>query len=422
MESEIKYGLILLGNSGVGKSFLANRLLNDDQAFESRFSVRSVTRHTEWKDMSAAIGNHTYSVANIPGLVEANQKLIDENRQEIMNAFEQHPCAIVLFVFGNNNGRIRDEDLVAFMRINGAYEFLPNSMILIINGIPSNRPSDYDKKTTKLLQELTHIETTHIYFIEEATSETSKNKIHNLLRDAIAECEPNVHKKKHDIKLLADEISRLKKESKYRQDQLLAQQTEDETEENFNSTLDSNSNLGQPLSQPTEYVTQEKLNLNSDSTLDLDEPSSQQRFTSTSKSEFDIIDSDELFNETMKNLNAEYNLTMEELKKSEQNRNTDAIKQLTDHIKMQQDLRKELRNQMSSRRQVTEKHSDSFYQTMKRKLFEFSNTFWHSKPHGEHQSCQPSHPKNLHHDNNEDNFDSSSSRPSNSHHKNPTSN
>ncbi|CAF0720553.1 unnamed protein product [Adineta steineri] len=226
MASATTCGLILLGNSGVGKSFLANRLLDDDEAFESKFSARSVTRHTEWKNMSTFIGKHIYSVANIPGLVEANQKLIDENRTEIMKAFEQCPFATVLFVFGHKNGRIPDEDLVAFMKINEAYEFPSTSLALIVNGIPSDRLEDYKEKTAQLLQELTHIDKGRIYFIEKVSSEESKKNIHGVLVEAVAKCQPIYHQKKHDIELLAEEISRLKTESKQRQEQLLAQEYE----------------------------------------------------------------------------------------------------------------------------------------------------------------------------------------------------
>ncbi|CAF1398539.1 unnamed protein product [Adineta steineri] len=392
MASAATCGLILLGNSGVGKSFLANRLLDDDGAFESKFSVRSVTRHTEWKDMSGAIGKHIYSVANIPGLVEANQKLIDENRIEIMKAFEQCPFAIVLFVFGSNNGRIRGEDLVAFMRINDAYVFSAKSLILIINGIPSNRPPDYEEKTTELLQELTDIKKTHIYFIEKATSEKSKNDIHNLLYEVIEKCEPTYHKRKHDIELLADEISRLKKESEHRQDQLLAQQHEHEK--------------------------QEKFNVPSGSTLDLHQPSAQQLFTTIIKPKSDIIDDNKQFDEMMKTMEAEHNRNMERLKRSQQNRNTDEWKHLTDQLKIECDLSKELLEQMSSTPQVIVVREEQRDNVFQKAVNAVSGLFFRD----EHRSCKSKHSKNLRHDNSEDNFHSSASRSLNPHHRNPTNN
>ena len=224
MASSSPTAIIILGNSGVGKSFLANRLLNDDQAFESRFSARSVTHQTEWKNYRASNTSTEYVVGNIPGLIENNQKAIDENRHEIMKAFEQYPWAIVLFVFGHKNGRIPDEDLVAFARINDAYQFPSQSLLVIVNGIPSDRPNGYEERTKQLLHEITHVDENHIYFIEKVTNDESKILIHRQLHEAIAKCKPVHHTKKHDIELLVDEISRLKKESQQLQNQLLAQE------------------------------------------------------------------------------------------------------------------------------------------------------------------------------------------------------
>ncbi|CAF1374017.1 unnamed protein product [Adineta ricciae] len=313
MASATTYGLILLGNSGVGKSFLANRLLNDDEAFESRFSARSVTRHTEWKDMPTNIGRYTFSVANIPGLVEANQKLIDENRVEIMKAFEQCPWAVVLFVFGLNNGRIPDEDLVAFKRINDAYEFPTESLLLIVNGVPLDRPDGYEEKTAQLLEELTSIDKSHIYFVERSTSEKSKKDIHDLLYEAIiSKCEPVHHTRKRDIELLSDEISRLKMESKYRQDQLLAQEAEHSKKQTLSTTLQRN-----------------------------------QLFTMTLESKPDLADDKTRFDEMMEVIDAEHVRNMEKLKRMQENSNSAAVQQLTDRFKVENDRNKKLLDQIS---------------------------------------------------------------------------
>ncbi|CAF3496778.1 unnamed protein product [Rotaria sp. Silwood2] len=248
MASAPKYGLILLGNSGAGKSFLANRILDDDKAFESRFSAKSVTRHTEWKEMTKSIKSRIYLVANIPGLLEADQKLVDENRNEIMNAFKACPLAIVIFVFGHKNGRIPDEDLVAFTRINDAYEFSPQSLLIVINGIPSNQIDDYETRTADLIHQLTHANKNHIYFIKKSTSEETDKIISDLLHKGIEKCEPTYHEKKHDIQLIIDEISQLKALSRIRQDQILAQQ--EEHSKRKKSSICQEPMLQHPHSQP----------------------------------------------------------------------------------------------------------------------------------------------------------------------------
>jgi hypothetical protein len=395
MASAIKPGLILLGNSGVGKSFLANRLLDDDEAFESKFSARSVTRHTEWKDMTTAIGKHIYSVANIPGLVEANQKLIDENRHEIMKAFEQCPFAIVLFVFGHKNGRIPDEDLVAFTRINDAYEFPLESLLLIVNGIPSNRPDDYEGKTAELLHELTHVNKNHIYFIEKTTLEKSKRDIHNRLYEAIAKCEPSYHKKKQDIELVADEISRLKLESKQRQDKLLAQEDEYSSKK-------------------------QKLNLTPDSTLELYQPpppppEPQKSLAATIKTKPDIIDNNRQFDERMKAMQAEHDQSMEELKKIQHDPNRDAIKQLTQQLEMDNERNKELIDQISSSPQVIivcEEPRGNILQTFGKGIIHAASVV-KDVFIGEHRSREPRHHETSHHGNNHHTIRPATSRTSN---------
>jgi DNA replication protein DnaC len=65
-----KFGLIILGNSGVGKSFLANILLGHE-AFKHEFSPRSVTHRTEFEEIT--IDDYDYAIFNIPGLIEADQ-------------------------------------------------------------------------------------------------------------------------------------------------------------------------------------------------------------------------------------------------------------------------------------------------------------------------------------------------------------
>ncbi|CAF1351839.1 unnamed protein product [Adineta steineri] len=65
-----KRSLIILGNSGVGKSSLANILL-DGEAFKHEFSARSVTHETEFQEIT--INDQDYAIFNVPGLIEADQ-------------------------------------------------------------------------------------------------------------------------------------------------------------------------------------------------------------------------------------------------------------------------------------------------------------------------------------------------------------
>ena len=403
MASAGRCGLILLGNSGVGKSFLANRLLDDDGAFESRFSARSVTRHTEWKNMSTAIGKHIYSVANIPGLVEANQKLIDENRREIMKAFEECPLAIVLFVFGHKNGRIPDEDLLAFMRINDAYEFPFQSLLLIVNGIPLERPAEYEQKTAELLQELTHIDKSHIYFIEKTISEENERDIHDLLHEAVAKCEPIYHTKKRDIELLADEISRLKMESKQRQDQLLAQEYEYSKKQNSNLTPDPIQERHRPPTHQTHIATNKQIH------------------------ESDIDDNRE-FEKMMEANKAKHEQHMASVEGLIHDSNRDYINQLSQQLENNSKQNCALIAQMSQPPPVivvSENQREKPLQSIRKKIRKgavgvvnlVGDVF-----SGDSQSHESEHPRTSHHINDEHNFQSPASRSLNPHQPNPNNN
>ncbi len=151
MHNSRQYGLIILGNSGVGKSFLANILLGRE-AFNHEFSSTSVTHATEFQEV--IVGYISLAIFNIPGLIEANQERIDLNKREIDKAFAQRPNSIVMYVFGQTNGRIKDEDVVAFNAINEAYPFQPESLVLVVNGLPKRRPANYEGSTLVLLQQL----------------------------------------------------------------------------------------------------------------------------------------------------------------------------------------------------------------------------------------------------------------------------
>ena len=144
-------GIIILGNSGVGKSFLANVLIGHE-AFVHRFSPNSVTHKTE--SVQAQIDHSSYTIFNIPGLIEAEQERVDLNKVEIDRAFLERPNSVIIFVFGHQQGRIRDEDIVAFNAIHAAYSFRPESLAIVINGLTPDRTNTYEGTALVLLQHL----------------------------------------------------------------------------------------------------------------------------------------------------------------------------------------------------------------------------------------------------------------------------
>ncbi|CAF1549288.1 unnamed protein product [Didymodactylos carnosus] len=218
-------GLIILGNSGAGKSFIANILLNEE-SFVHECSSTSVTHETEYRDI--CFDGHCYSIFNIPGLVEADQARIELNKQEIYKAFQLRPLSVVLFVFnGGAGGRLKDEDIVAYEAINSAYNFGDASMVTYViidyDALPANRKADYDARTAITLQKLlnkTHpIRVCFLNRINDLSDDNAKDKLRAQLASFLIQCSPHNYEKHGDISLRAEDIRMLKQAIKEMQDQ-----------------------------------------------------------------------------------------------------------------------------------------------------------------------------------------------------------
>ena len=202
-------GIIILGNSGVGKSFLGNVIVGRE-VFKHEYQADAVTLRTEYQISS--FNGQTYAIYNIPGLIEAEQERIDLNKREIDLAFRQHPNAVVLYVFGTNNGRIINEDVVAFNALNAAYPFSQKSLVVVINGVNPNRPNEYEMKTTTTLTGLLRMHLPHLCFANHIDQPDKTNPLRQELIAVIMNAMPKIHKKVQEINLQAAEISKLTKQ------------------------------------------------------------------------------------------------------------------------------------------------------------------------------------------------------------------
>ena len=206
-----RLGLIILGNSGVGKSFLANLFLPTER-FVHKSTPLAVTRKTEFVERK--IGSTKYVIFNIPGLVEANQERIDTNKKEIDKAFKECPNSVVIFVFGSQNGRIPNQDIVAFNALHDAYPFSEKALILVANAIPplDKRGESYEGETIVVLNELLNMKTFgDVVFLDiiDTKNRTQKQQLVDKLLPSVAKSMPHEHTKKHDIHLEADQIKGL---------------------------------------------------------------------------------------------------------------------------------------------------------------------------------------------------------------------
>ena len=201
-----KYGLILLGNTGVGKSFIGNVVLGRD-VFEHDCSASSVTHETEFEDFT--VGNGSFAVFNIPGLIEAEQEAVDRNKIEIYKAFQQRPNSVVAFVFnGGSGGRIRDEDVVAFKAVNDVYHFDSESLLLIINDLPNDRSPKYEGETAIKLERLIEIPNVRMCFLDRISKKTIRSN--EAVGSTNLNEKPNSSTKLHGMDLVGKKLKDVK--------------------------------------------------------------------------------------------------------------------------------------------------------------------------------------------------------------------
>lgn len=205
-------GVIFLGNSGVGKSFLANLLLNR-QHFLHEFAARSVTYRTN--SVHYRLHDRDLRIYDIPRLIEANPDRVHSNRKEIERAFDEQKsnAIIVIYVFGHENGRVRQEDVTVFKVFHQAYPFSWGSLIIVVNGLSRHRPSSYDKDTKEVLTELTGMKVNATCFIDRLVqNDTKYTENRQRFIDAILNTKARRHSKTSDINSTNDNLDELRDE------------------------------------------------------------------------------------------------------------------------------------------------------------------------------------------------------------------
>ena len=207
------FGLIILGNTGAGKSFICNLLIGE-QVFASDFRAEAVT--TETRHYRLRCSTFNLMIFDVPGLIEADQDAIDRNKREISQAFRQCPLSIVLFVCTvNRGGRVQQEDIVAFNALNEAYQFPENSLLFMLNNLPPNRPAGYDGKCLLMLSKLIESSAAtpeKIFLLENLGGETEEIVDENRLKlfNFLFTAKPQQQKEYREVALRVTEIKMLK--------------------------------------------------------------------------------------------------------------------------------------------------------------------------------------------------------------------
>jgi hypothetical protein len=142
------FKLLLVGNSGRGKSLLCN-LFVGSAVFDHKTQAGSVTAAAEFHALPVP-GVGVFVVLNLPGLIEADERNLDRNQRAIEVAVRALPNTptVVLFVCRDTHGRLSDEDTVAFhtfMRF--APELAPGATALVNNAVDDEEYESPEHRT-----------------------------------------------------------------------------------------------------------------------------------------------------------------------------------------------------------------------------------------------------------------------------------
>jgi len=196
--------IIIIGNTGVGKSFVVNCLLND-AIFESEERSVAVTSKLEFKKIK--IEDTTYKIYNIPGLLEDDEKKVEMNKKAIMAALDNKEEVYVFYMLTVEGGRLRSNDLDAYKAFSNAYEVKTTSFAFLVNKYDNKeqlKPSIIHRIQTVMSNSSVHF----LPKVGESFDET-KELIQAIMISAIKAMVPNTVKKLGNIVLGGDEIKQI---------------------------------------------------------------------------------------------------------------------------------------------------------------------------------------------------------------------
>jgi hypothetical protein len=164
--------VLILGNSGAGKSFLCNAILGEE-IFEHKNQAGSCTAVNTFSGALFGEGSTAvaFIIANIPGLIEADPNNIPRNEAAIQSAFKMLPNSptSLLFVLKNTNGRPLDEDYQAVKCVMDYVKFDTKSSGIVVNSVDweelDQKPDEYKTEITSQIRGITGRPTMQVDFI-----------------------------------------------------------------------------------------------------------------------------------------------------------------------------------------------------------------------------------------------------------------
>jgi len=210
--TEKKISIMILGNTGVGKSYIANCILGEEK-FESKKSRTSVTRVNE--TATTVSGQFEYKIYNIPGLLEADEKKVKENKDQLISAMEKKEDIVIFYVLTDESMRLRSSDVVAYKALENAYEMDRNNLCFILNKseLKNNEANEFRDEITTMLGNGYFLELKKVQ-TEQKDFKTNSNQIRSSIINKVNEMKAHSIKKKKDLILEGKLIDELKEQYK----------------------------------------------------------------------------------------------------------------------------------------------------------------------------------------------------------------
>lgn len=218
--------LYIIGNTGVGKSWLCNCLLGRWE-FDSKNQADSCTREvssvetwlptTYQKDENIVAGALPLRIFNVPGLLEADPERVKQNVRLLQSALDRKEMSLVLYVLTTEGGRIRDSDYAAFKALSEAYDLHQHSCMFVVN--KCSKRDNRQQITAYIHKVLGPFEVGFLpgYDLSDQELEAEIKLLHTqvtpMVVDMIRHLIPTSLRKQKELKLEADHIEDLKKQS-----------------------------------------------------------------------------------------------------------------------------------------------------------------------------------------------------------------
>jgi len=212
MSTQNNKSLIILGNTGVGKSAAINAFLGFER-FESKDSVVSVTRKLEYEYLETE--ETLYKVYNLPGLLEDDEKRIQENKTIIQTALDMKEDVYLYYMLTVESGRTRNDDIVAFKALNKAYSLESKKLSFIVNkcefDLKEKNEDTWRVQTALRFKEM--MMEAEVYFIHKDTNKQNFTfEIQQCLSYSLTVQESGYIKKLKELTLGSDIIVQIRKE------------------------------------------------------------------------------------------------------------------------------------------------------------------------------------------------------------------